>query len=453
MNSQPTRTTPSSIDIVLDALAGAAARIVSGEDTAAHELDGIRPALVAYPANIEQLSQLVSLMADTGLSITPWGGGTHIDLGNLPERLDLVGDLSGLNQVIDYNPADLTATVQAGLTFSEFRETLSKEGQWLAIDPPLPHLSTLGGVLATGLSGPMKWQYGGPRDVVIGMKIVQSDGVVTHSGGQVVKNVSGYDMSRMHIGGIGTLGIIAEVSLKLTPLPSRQVTVLASFDSGSSCIRAALDVFNSDVVPLAITTFDNAAASRMSIPQTEESHTLALCLGGRPATLKRQLRDTVAIVQRAEASTIQTLEDDDMASLWRSLSDFGWDENTRPLLGVRASVMPTACAGLVELFEGMISPDGIGPAVVSHPAHGTVLACWYVEGEVIDSAVVEMMSKARSVVEKSGGSLVIERAPIGTKLLVDVWGEPAGPIALMRRFKERYDPQRLFNPGRFVGGI
>jgi glycolate oxidase FAD binding subunit len=445
-------TTPSSNN-PLAALAGAASRIASGKDVADYEVDGIRPSVIAHPADVEQLAEVVSLAGNAGLSVTPWGGGTHIDLGNPPERLDIVVDLAGLNQVIDYPAADLTVTVQSGVTFSALSKTLADSDQWLAIDPPLPHLATLGGVLATGLSGPTKWQYWAPRDVVIGMKIVQPDGSITVSGGQVVKNVSGYDMSRMHIGGLGTLGIIAEVSLKLTPLPRQQATLVASYDSAASCLGAALDVFHSDVVPLAITAFDSAAARRMSALPAEGGHTLAIRLGGRPRTLERQMRETLVKLESAGLEQIETLADKDAARLWRELADFAWDEATRPLLGVRASVTPSACQGLVESLKNIAAPDGMEPAVVSHPAHGTVLACWYADDAIPDSAIAELAAVVRSATEKAGGRLVVEHAPVGAKSLVDVWGEPGAPIALMKRFKERYDPQRLLNPGRFVGGI
>jgi glycolate oxidase FAD binding subunit len=436
----------------LNPLAGAKARVVSRDETAAYEIDGIRPSFVAHPSDTEELSEVVSLAARAGLSVTPWGGGTHINMGNPPESLDVVVDLAGLNKVIDYPAADLTATVQAGVTFTELQKTLSDEGQWLAIDPPLPDLATVGGVLATGLSGPTKWQYWSPRDVVIGMKIVQPDGVVTKSGGQVVKNVSGYDMSRIHIGGLGTLGIIAEVSLKLTPLPRQQVTLVASYDSAEACIRAALDVFHSNIVPLAITAFDKVAARRI-FDLNIGSYTLAVRLGSRPKTLDRQQREMLSALESAGSGTIEAIEGDDAARLWRSLADFAWDEATRPLLGVRATVTPSACAELVQKFERLTAPYGTEPAVVSHPAHGTVLACWYPDGELSDSAIANLASAARNVVEHAGGRLVVEHAPVGTKNLVDVWGEPAGPIDLLRRFKERYDPHRLLNPGRFVGGI
>ena len=168
--------------------------------------------------------------------------------------------MSRLDGVVEHSPGDLTTTVQAGLSVARLQDSLKEHGQFLAIDPPIPDRATLGGVLAVGASGPLKWQYGSPRDVVIGMKIVAAEGTVTKSGGQVVKNVSGYDMARLHVGGLGTLGIIAEVSVKLTPLPRHtRVRVVAEYDDARRCVEAGLGVFRSDVVPLAITTFDAPA--------------------------------------------------------------------------------------------------------------------------------------------------------------------------------------------------
>jgi glycolate oxidase FAD binding subunit len=256
----------------------------------------------------------------------------------------------------------------------------------------------------------------------------------------------------MHIGGLGTLGIIAEVSLKLTPLPQQQTTVIASYGSAEACNEAALELFRGDVVPLAITTFDSAAANRMQAPQAQEGHALAVRLGGRPKTLARQVRETLAMLEKSAALSVDTPGEENAARLWRSLADFAWDEATRPILGVRASATPSACPGLVESLESM-APDGMEPAVVSHPAHGTVLACWYTNDALPDSAIAELATVARSATENAGGRLVVEHAPVGAKSLVDVWGEPAAPIALMKKFKERYDPQRLLNPGRFVGGL
>ena len=197
----------------------------------------------------------------------------------------------------------MTATVEAGITISALQEALGRHGQFLAVDPPLPNRATLGGTLAVGASGPLKWQYGSIRDTVIGMKVVQADGTVTKSGGQVVKNVSGFDMARMHIGALGTLGVIAEVSLKLTPRPAGEATVLAGFDRSGPCLDAALGLFRSGLMPLSLAAFDAQAEGRMGTRPpgdtvAESGWRLAVRLGGRPHTLERQVRESRAAVGR-----------------------------------------------------------------------------------------------------------------------------------------------------------
>ena len=206
-------------------------------DVDGYSVDGLAPSLIVRPSDIHQLSRAMAVAVDHRLAVAPRGGGTRIEVGSPPDRLDAVVEVSRLDDVIEHNPADLTVTTQAGITISSLRRVLEKKAQFLAIDPPLPDRATIGGTLASGADGPLRWHYGHPRDSVIGMRVVQADGTITKSGGQVVKNVSGYDMSRLHVGGLGTLGVIAEVSFKLTPLPQRQATLLGGFES----METALD--------------------------------------------------------------------------------------------------------------------------------------------------------------------------------------------------------------------
>ena len=186
-----------------------------------YEIEEIRPHYEARPDDVAGIADALRFASRGEFAVVVWGGGTRIGLGNIPTGYDMALDVTGLDRVVDHTPGDLTATVEAGITISALQEALGRHGQFLAVDPPLPDRATLGGTLAIGTSGPLKWQYGSIRDTVIGMKVVQADGTVTKSGGQVVKNVSGFEMARMHIGALGTLGVIAEVSLKLTPRPRR----------------------------------------------------------------------------------------------------------------------------------------------------------------------------------------------------------------------------------------
>ncbi len=436
-------------DSYLDALSQAAGKVGGDDDRSMHAIEGRRPDAVVYPADLRELQNVLSVASDRGLAVAPWGGGTRVAYGNPLKRLDLVVDMSDLNGVVEHNPADLTATVQAGITISALQGVLADHGQFVALDPPLPDRATLGGALAVGLSGPLKWQYGSPRDVVIGMAAAQIDGKLTRSGGQVVKNVSGYDMSRLHMGGLGTLGIIAEVSLKLAPLPARRATVVATFDGLQECLGAALEVFGGRVVPLSMAAFDEGADRLMGAGRGGGPHYLAVGLGGRPLTLGRQVKETTSACSRHGARRVETLEAGPAGALWRSVADFGWDGATAPALGLRAGVLPSRTPELVQALR-----TGPTPAIVVHPAHGTVLAGWGAAGEPLpDDEASEVLLRATDAARGLGGHVVVERATPGVKARHDVWAGAGEQPSITRRLKQQFDPQGLLNPGRFVGGV
>ena len=438
---------------VLSALEGTAA-LSTGDSAAAYAVDGTSPTAAAHPSDLGQLGHVLSVASQKRLAVAPYGGGTRTALGQTISRLDCVVKLTRLDGVIAHNPADLTATVQTGVTLSSLQKLLGEHGQFLALDPPLPDRATVGGTLATAVSGPLKWQYGSPRDVVIGMTVVQADGKVTKSGGQVVKNVSGYDMARLHVGGLGTLGVIGDVSFKLTPLPTKQATVIASYDTVSKGITAGLQVFWSDVVPLALTAFNGAANKRISATEIDGQGLLAIRLGGRPRTLERMADECRTICQSEGPSSLEVLSEADHAALWRKLADFGWDEQTTPAIGCRASVLPSRVAELAQAIADTGSAEGLRPALVGHPAHGTMLIGWYsTGGDVSPEAAHGAFESTRALVHGLGGRLVVERCPAEAKARFDVWDERGEPVEIMRRLKGQFDPKNVLNPGRFVGGI
>ena len=382
----------------------------------------------------------------------PWGGGTRMSLGNVPQRPGAVIDTTALNRVVAHNSGDLTATFQAGTTLRTVSEVLAQAGQLLAIDPPLPAGATIGGTLASGASGPTKWQFGHLRDTVIGMKVVQPDGRITKSGGQVVKNVSGYDMARLHIGGLGSLGLIVEASFKLTPIPMYESTILARFQTVDRAMQCGLDVFNSHVTPLAITGFNSAVADAIGVDERPGTF-LAVRLGGRPRTLDRQVDEVTATFRRFLAIDIDQTSGAGVGRIWRSLADFGWDLAAAPALNLKVSALPNQVEKIHTLAEGLGS-DKLELAVISQPGFGSVELTWFGDqaGEYSD-ALSGIVKKLRDGVDTFGGTVVVQNCPTALKDSVDVWGaEPSG-IGVMRRLKEQYDPNCIMNPGRFVGRL
>ena len=420
----------------------------------AYDVDELRPETLLRPGDIRELGALLAYLNSQSLATAPWGGGTRMTLGNSMRRLDAVVDLTGMNEVVAHNPGDLTLTVEAGITLEAVQASLAHHGQFLALDAPLPGRATIGGTLASGGSGLLRWQYGNARDLVIGMKVAMASGAVVKSGGEVVKNVSGYDMARLHLGALGTLGVIGEVSFKLTPLPRQERTIVASFSSIEACLAAGMEVYHSHATPLALAAFDGSVSRRSGAFDAQAEYVAAVRLGARPRSLERQLRDCAELFQEAGALDVDTIGADPAARLWRGLADFGWDAETEPLALARVSVLPTALSPLLQ----SLATDGPGtlqkPSFIAQPAHGGASLFWFEDGEGrAEESVLEAVSGARALVHAAGGRLVIERCPPGVKAAMDVWDDVGESLHVMRRMKEQYDPGSILNPGRFAGGI
>ncbi len=427
-------------------------RVPSGSD--AYDIDGLRPETLLRPEDIRELGSLLAYLSSQSLATAPRGGGTRMTLGNPIRRLDAVVDLSGMNGVVAHNPGDLTLTVEAGTTFERLQETLAPHGQFLALDPPLPGRATIGGTLASGASSLLRWQYGNARDLVIGMKVAMASGAVVKSGGEVVKNVSGYDMARLHLGGLGTLGVIGEVSFKLTPLPRQERTLVASFRSMENCMEAGMGIYHGHTTPLSLAAFDGSVSQRSDALDASAEFVAAVRLGGRARSLERQLRDCAEMCREAGAVDVGTVEGDAAAMLWRRLADFGWDAETEALAAARVSVLPTALAPLLESVARTTPDESVAPSVIAQPGYGGLSIFWF-EGEEgqSENSIRESVSGARALVREMGGRLVIERCPPRVKAAMDVWDDVGESLDVMRRMKEQYDPGSILNPGRFAGGI
>jgi len=425
-------------------------RLITGDEK--YRVDSHSIPVSTKPNNINEISALMKLAHAHDVTVMPVGGGMRLSLGNAAQAPGIALDMTSLDSPVSINSADLTATFEAGMTLAEIQNVLAEDNQFLAMDAALSEKATIGGILASGTSGPLKWQYGNPRDLVIGMKVVQPDGTITKSGGQVVKNVSGYDMARLHIGGIGTLGIIAEVGFKLTPKPAAETSVIAGFENTKDCGDAAIAIFNSQIAPLALTTFDSSVLSQTGVSDMAGEQFLAVRLGGRPRALKRLTDDTVKFVQEHRGSNIETLEGKPALDIWKHLADFGWAGEPLPDVVIRASVVPSRVQSLVDAIKTVST--GMTVSCIASPGYGNVMVFWRAQtGTNLLESSKNAIQATRIAVGRLDGSAIIERCPVESKSAIDVWGAAGESIEIMRRMKQQYDPKGILNPGRFIGGI
>jgi glycolate oxidase FAD binding subunit len=379
------------------------------------------------PANAEELAHALHESDQRGEAVAAVGGGTQLDLGMPPLRLDRVIETTVLNRVVEYEPADLTITVEAGIRFSELQRILGEQGQFLALDPALPDDATIGGIIATNASGPLRFSYGTARDLVIGTRVANPDGTLTHAGGRVVKNVAGYDLNKLYIGSLGTLAIVVELSFKLAPVPPMLAVVVGEFPRSSQLRSLVAAVVHSPLSPLAI--------------ELVGSRQVAFRVGGYPQAVERQVRDLSALIASHGGSVV-----DAPSSYWDDLGRSRVSARQRELV-VKAAAPLSASVALAEVLErGLAAYE---PTVWSHAGNGVAYAA---ANAPADASV---LAEIRREVTALGGnaSLVIERCPTSMKGAIDVWGEPGPAVALMRSLKAKLDPKNTLNPGRYVGGI
>jgi glycolate oxidase FAD binding subunit len=353
------------------------------------------------PATAEELARFLGEAAKARLAVTPVGGGRASTMGNALAGHDVELNTSRLNRVLEHSHADMVVTVEAGITLEALQAELGKTGQFLPLDPFNSPGHTIGGLLATAWTGPLRQRYGSARDYLIGIRVAQPDGRLASAGGRVVKNVSGYDLMKLHHGALGSLGVIVAASFKVFPTPLHDVTVETSRDSMEEAWAASDRALGLPLAPAALELFS-------------DGRILARFHGSRDAV--NRMVDELG---------------------WATADPAVWLEHSRraPERWARIAMprheLRTILAGLPTGAEWWASP-GVG------------IANWSI------TTGADTVSKARSAAESTGGSLVLMAAPIDLVNEVGAWGTKPATLELMQRIKDAFDPGHVLNPGRFV---
>ena len=417
-------------------------------DSVRWALHGATPRLTCAPAMPEAVAASLRACDEAGAAVIPWGGGTQRRLGLPPERADVALLTPNLNRLLEYEPGDLTVTVESGMRFADLQMILAEKGQWLPLDPALQPEATVGGVVATNASGPRRRKDGGLRDLLIGTRVARPDGTLTRAGGRVVKNVTGYDLNKLHIGAMGTLGVLVEVTFKVAPRPETERSWFAIFPSAEMAGDTVVRLLRRPLAPSALDILNSRTARAIGLPAPDGRWVLVGRASGFKPAVDRHLREFDATAAECGAVLVSDLEGNAVAEAWAAYgekcAEWRWADG---LLTCRMALPPAAtgdAAGRVSALGGQVAIWG----------HAT--GALFVSESMPHLGVARRVATLRGIAEGAGGQMVVENwaAPEGLETgSVDVWGKAAGPLALMQAIKREYDPHRTINPGRFVGGI
>ena len=443
---------------LLDTLTGSLddETVVPAERLGDYLVDGITPELAVAPGDVEALSQVLSFASRHGKAVTARGGGTQMALGNPASKVDLVMSLQRLNQLSLHEPGDLVASVEAGMTLEALQGELVRNGQFLPLEALLPSRATIGGVLATNASGPSRLAYGAARDWLIGIKVVRSDGVITKSGGKVVKNVSGYDLNKLYVGSLGTLGVIVEATFKLAPLPADAKTLFATYPSVSSATASAQELLRQSFAPHALHVINRQVIGRIPGLNTKADHEAAVLVlfAGRRAAVERKAADSTTVMKGSGAVALEGLSRAEGDAVWQSTTNLGWEE-VRPLeLTMKITTLPSYIDKFVETANSLGEPHSPAGLIVD-VGSGLLRLLWWAEdgSPSVEANLIARINALREVAHHHSAHVVVERCPLEVKRHIDVWGDSLEGMDIMRRVKRQLDPAGILNPGRFVGRI
>ena len=398
------------------------------------------------PATYEEAAEVLRSCASDGRAVRFRGGGTKLGWGRPVPEPDVEICTGGLDRVLEHNAGDFTAVLQAGAPLAVVQDTLAGAGQMLALDPPLSPWgaagddaaieaadagATIGGIVATNDSGPLRHKYGGVRDLVVGVTVVLSDGTIARAGGKVIKNVAGYDLGKLFAGAFGTLGLIAEITVRLHPRAARSATVVARSSDSMQLAAAAATLAHAPLEADCLDLWWDASTGADSSPAA--GAVLARFGSADPGP---RADEAAALLRKMGGLEIE-IDTDDSAC---------WEAQRAAQRGdvvVKVSTLPAALPAAMaatQALEGtLVARAGLGLTWIQLPTG---------DGPAETAARI---GNLRESLEPA--PCVVLDAPTDVRAALDPWGGDTGPVELMRKVKERFDPAGVCAPGLFVGGI
>ena len=407
-------------------------------------VDGVVPRETIEPASAEDIASTLASAAQQRVSVVIRGGGTKMGWGRTPASVDILLSTQRLNAIVAHEHADLTATVQAGARLADVNHALARHGQWLPIDSAFEE-STIGGAIATNDSGPLRHRYGTPRDLLIGIRLALTDGRLIKAGGNVVKNVAGYDIGKLVSGSHGSLAAIVSATFKLLPLPGASATLIATFERADAVVSALSAMASSQLEASAIEVRSGPAKAGPSegVGSSEgigagfsRPYRLLLKFESTPGALNAHVQKARSLIEDA---TFDVVFDQSEAALWRGHIRAPW---TSRGIVIKFAWLPASMGALLALLDEL---RGTAPDVelIGRAAIGSGLL--RVDANpLVQRTVIERLRSRTDLLRH----VVVLRADAKLKQQLDVWGPLGDAGALGASVKHALDPHGILNAGR-----
>ncbi|MGH9427107.1 MAG: FAD-binding oxidoreductase [Terriglobia bacterium] len=420
-------------------------------------IGGLRPERVAAPQTAEEAEALLKEANVQNWAVVPFGSGSKQHVGNTLKKFNVALSLEHFNQILEFEPQDLVVKVQAGCPLAALQARLAQDGLCLPVDPPCQDTATVGGIVSSHDSGPLRFSHGTIRDYLIGISLIQPEGAWTKFGSRVVKNVTGYDMCKLYTGAFGTLGVLLDFYFKLKPLPPSEKTVLVKFKGLTEAAQALAKLLSSPLLPAAVELLNPAALEfvnhSLALTQGEPGYAVVLLFGDVENSVQWQVSELEKLWDGLTAQGVIVGDHGEQSLVWQMLrEDRLWLEQPAALnLKLKLNCLPSQVAAMAERLDAVRKELSAELRLKAHAGSGVIRA--YLSFEESASAATQFsrqLENLRSELRSARGTVIVESAPASLKAGIDVWGYDFKDKALMQQIRQQYDLRGILNPGRFV---
>ncbi|KHE68387.1 FAD-binding oxidoreductase [Halobacillus sp. BBL2006] len=397
-----------------------------------------------------EISKIVRQADKEGKSIAIESGGTKRGYGGVKNDYDITLSLKNYKGVVEHNVGDMTVTVRPGTTITELQDFLREHNQMVSIDPNWPDQATIGGVIATNESGSKRLKYGSARDLVIGLRLVYANGEIIRTGAKVVKNVAGYDMNKLFIGAMGTLGVITEITMKLRPLPKFESLVQVSLPAEKidALKTFAIAIQDSMLEPVSLELMNPVLSKKLT---GREEYRLLIAFEDVEKAVRYQ-EDWVEN-HKPEGADLEVHRNEEAQEFWRTFSALApnsltddQNEKTQAILKVGSKNID-----VFEIMKELSSLQSSSVTIEGHGGMGHGISQYTLSGT--HEGVVAAIEEIRKIAESKKGYTIGTHLPFELRKQVDAWGGKTSSFFLFEGIKKKVDPRNTLNHQRFIGGI